>query len=173
MQNKLIVVLDGGLVQCIVGTGAMVGASVTVIDYDTDGGDESEFTPVRQADGSETDAYVRTETVEAATIPCGSFPPLHATESPALAACRAFVAACGGNPPDWLREEFAAAESAVDAADAVPTDPVKAARAALDALIFARECFKVSGSVRALDKTKDAISSAKGAVRHAEGKAMR
>lgn len=31
----------------------------------------------------------------------------------ALDACRAFVEACGGNPPDWLKDEFALAESAL------------------------------------------------------------
>lgn len=30
-----------------------------------------------------------------------------------LAALKAFVAACGGNPPDWLRDEYAAAETAI------------------------------------------------------------
>ncbi len=31
----------------------------------------------------------------------------------ARSALAAFVSACGGNPPDWLREEFAAAENAL------------------------------------------------------------
>lgn len=61
----------------------------------------------------------------------------------------------------------------IDLVPVVPADAAAAARAGLEALIFARECFKASQSVRALDKTKDAISSAKGAVRHAEGKAAR
>lgn len=32
---------------------------------------------------------------------------------PARSALAAFVSACGGNPPDWLREEHAAAENAL------------------------------------------------------------
>lgn len=32
---------------------------------------------------------------------------------PARSALAAFVSACGGNPPDWLREEHAAAEDAL------------------------------------------------------------
>ena len=55
----------------------------------------------------------------------------------------------------------------------VPDDPVRAARAAVDALTFARECLKTAGAPRALERTKFAISSAKGAVRHAENKAAR
>lgn len=34
-----------------------------------------------------------------------------------LAALRDIVGACGGNPPDWLREEFAAAENAIAEAE--------------------------------------------------------
>ncbi len=33
--------------------------------------------------------------------------------SPALKACKAFVDACGGNPPDWLKAEFSLAENAL------------------------------------------------------------
>lgn len=34
-----------------------------------------------------------------------------------LASLRAFVSACGGNPPDWLRNEYATAEDAIAAAE--------------------------------------------------------
>lgn len=38
--------------------------------------------------------------------------------SPAmLAALKGFVEACGGNPPDWLKDEYAAAEDAIAEAE--------------------------------------------------------
>jgi hypothetical protein len=40
-----------------------------------------------------------------------------ATPDATLSALKSFVAACGGNPPDWLREEFAAAENAIGKAE--------------------------------------------------------
>ena len=36
-----------------------------------------------------------------------------ASESKAMTALRAFYDACGGNPPDWLKEEYALAEDAL------------------------------------------------------------
>jgi hypothetical protein len=73
MTEKLIIVLDGGLVQGVTGTGGLVGCKVTVIDYDTDGADEDETTQVDQGDGSVADAFVQTEEVGAAAIPTDDF----------------------------------------------------------------------------------------------------
>ena len=55
----------------------------------------------------------------------------------------------------------------------LPTNPVTATRAAIEALQFARDCLKVAGAKRATDKTRLALSSAKGAARHALNKALR
>lgn len=46
--------------------------------------------------------------------------------------------------------------------------PVMKARAALEHLIAARDLLKAVGAERTLDRVRHAISSAKGAVRHAE-----
>lgn len=58
----------------------------------------------------------------------------------------------------------------VEMAPIVPKDAVEAARAAVEALAFARDCLKVAGAPRAANKTRLALSSAKGAARHAENK---
>ena len=42
---------------------------------------------------------------------------LRAAAPDMLTALRGFVAACGGSPPDWLRDEFAAAENAIAKAE--------------------------------------------------------
>ncbi|BAV52541.1 Uncharacterized protein MLTONO_p0071 (plasmid) [Mesorhizobium loti] len=60
----------------------------------------------------------------------------------------------------------------VDVALAVPADGVAAARAAVEAIRFARDCLKVAGAPRAAKKARLALSSAEGAVRHAENKAL-
>ncbi|AZO48069.1 hypothetical protein [Mesorhizobium sp. M4B.F.Ca.ET.058.02.1.1] len=68
--DKLVVVLEGGLVSHIAGTGIMVGRTVHVIDYDTDGATigDSELYDIEQSDGSTTTAYFNTETVGEMTI---------------------------------------------------------------------------------------------------------
>ena len=53
---------------------------------------------------------------------------------------------------------------------AVPGDAVEAARTAVEALAFARDCLKIAGALRAANKTRLALSSAKGAARHAENR---
>ncbi|MBZ9694893.1 hypothetical protein [Mesorhizobium sp. CO1-1-9] len=58
----------------------------------------------------------------------------------------------------------------IELAPIVPADVVKAARTAVEALAFARDCLKAAGALRAANKTRLALSSAKGAVRHAENK---
>jgi len=55
----------------------------------------------------------------------------------------------------------------------VPADPKQAARLAVDALRLARDCLKVSGSPRALERTCAALSSARGAVRAVEYRTSR
>lgn len=51
---------------------------------------------------------------------------------------------------------------------------VLAAKSAVASLIHARDCLIDAGaSKRCVDKVRVALSSAKGAVRHAEGKAVR
>ncbi len=80
MSDKLAVILEGGLVQCIVGTGALIGKNVVVIDYDTEGGDMDDIVVIEQGDGSNADAYVSSHTVTLAEIgiPFGEFDPLPA-----------------------------------------------------------------------------------------------
>ncbi|RWM48381.1 MAG: hypothetical protein EOR78_29480 [Mesorhizobium sp.] len=53
-----------------------------------------------------------------------------------------------------------------------PTDPVAAARAAVEALRFARDCLTIAGADRTKQRISLALSSALGAVRHAQNKAV-
>lgn len=55
----------------------------------------------------------------------------------------------------------------------IPNDPVQAARAAVEAIQYARDCLKVSASPRTLERVAHALSSAKGAVRAAEYRKQR
>lgn len=53
-------------------------------------------------------------------------------------------------------------------------NPVAATKLAVEALTLARDCLKAAGaSDRCIGRVRLALSSAKGAVRHAEGKAVR
>lgn len=61
----------------------------------------------------------------------------------------------------------------MDVQPVVPRDAVAAARAAVEALRFARDCLKVAEAYRTRKRVVDALSSAKGAVRNAELKASR
>lgn len=70
MRPKIIIVLEGGLVSAVVSHDpAIVGLEVAIIDYDTDGADETEITELAQADGDTAEAIVRGDVIEAATIP--------------------------------------------------------------------------------------------------------
>lgn len=51
--------------------------------------------------------------------------------------------------------------------NALPEDPVKAAEEAVKALRYARDCLRIAGASRALDRVRLALSSADGAVRAA------
>jgi hypothetical protein len=55
----------------------------------------------------------------------------------------------------------------------VPSDPVAAARFGYALLALARDCFKSVRSIRTVKRIREALSSAAGAVRHAENKAAR
>ena len=66
--GQLAIIMDGGLVQCAVGTGPLVGCNLVVIDYDTDGAAEDELTEVPQTNGTVADAIVRLEAVHTAKI---------------------------------------------------------------------------------------------------------
>lgn len=71
----LAVVLEGGLVQCLVSNAPEAFAfveSVTVIDYDTEGADQIAY--VRQADGSYSDACISGQSIDLATIDLEEFP---------------------------------------------------------------------------------------------------
>lgn len=69
-EDKLVVVLDGGLVQCVVGTGKFVGMEVHVVDYDTDDcvQDDDKLKIIIQEDGSNELAFYRIEQVGQMTI---------------------------------------------------------------------------------------------------------
>ena len=56
---RVVVVLDGGLVQAICTLGVQV--EVIVIDYDTDGADDHELTPIMQGEGQSVDAITYSE----------------------------------------------------------------------------------------------------------------
>jgi hypothetical protein len=56
--GNLAIVLDGGLVECAVADGPLVGGDIVVIDYDTEGADDDELTEVPQGSGMVADAIV-------------------------------------------------------------------------------------------------------------------
>ncbi|TIW21322.1 MAG: hypothetical protein E5V63_29615 [Mesorhizobium sp.] len=66
--GALAITIEGGMVQSVSGTGSMVGRTVHIIDYDTDGADESELSEVIQADGDAAEAIVRTEIIDDLTV---------------------------------------------------------------------------------------------------------
>lgn len=75
-ESRVAIILEGGLVQQVVATGALIGHEVTVIDYDTEGAQEDSLTDIDQGDGSLVTASVRTiEITEAGiVIPGGAEP---------------------------------------------------------------------------------------------------
>ena len=65
----IIITLEGGLVSAVVAHyPQLIGLPVTVIDYDTEGADDSEICTVDQADGSSAEAICHTDTVAQATV---------------------------------------------------------------------------------------------------------
>ena len=53
-MTKLFVALEGGMVTCVCSDQPkrFGGIEVVIVDYDADGAEEDELTPVRQKDGS-------------------------------------------------------------------------------------------------------------------------
>ncbi len=88
---QLALVFEGGSVSHVVTANpALVGMSYVTIDYDLEGVAPEQSVKVRQADGTDADAYVREHEVTLATIPVGkiaSYPP--ADIDPAEVAWRA------------------------------------------------------------------------------------
>lgn len=66
--GKIAVIIDGGMVQEVVADGALIGLSVTIIDYDTDGAGEGETEDVDQGDGTAKAAYIGQLNATKATI---------------------------------------------------------------------------------------------------------
>lgn len=62
--QRLAVVLDGGLVQAVVGENVPVDLEVAIIDYDTLGAEDSDLMSVRQSDGSTAEAVVALQPIE-------------------------------------------------------------------------------------------------------------
>ncbi|AZO29361.1 hypothetical protein [Mesorhizobium sp. M1B.F.Ca.ET.045.04.1.1] len=68
VPERVVIVIEGGMVQSVSGTGSMIGRTVHIIDYDTDGADESELSEVIQTDGETAEAIVRTEIIDELTV---------------------------------------------------------------------------------------------------------
>jgi hypothetical protein len=70
LQTKLYIVIEGGCVQsvCSDDPAAFAGVEVVVIDYDTEGADAADITPVCQGDGTSEPAIVGRWGVDAATV---------------------------------------------------------------------------------------------------------
>lgn len=61
---RLAIVLDGGLVQGVVGENLPSDLGVAIIDYDTEGLDDVDLALVRQSDGSDAEAYVTLSSID-------------------------------------------------------------------------------------------------------------
>lgn len=70
---------------------------------------------------------------------------------------------CGGDVVEWLGE----LRECLEEATTPPADPVTQVSAAIEHLRAARELLKQAGAPRAADKVRAALSSTKGARRHA------
>jgi hypothetical protein len=77
-KPKLAIVLEGGLVQCVVSDQPemFAGLEVLTIDYDTDGADDDEISTVPQADGTEEEAIVGWHDITQATTDLMGIKPL-------------------------------------------------------------------------------------------------
>ncbi len=56
--GDLAVVCEGGMIQAVVGNGALIGQTITTIDYDTEGAQEDSLVEIDQGDGQVQDAAV-------------------------------------------------------------------------------------------------------------------
>lgn len=64
VPRRLAVVLEGGIVQSVVGQNVPDDIDLAIVDYDTDGADAEDLTPVRQANGSEASAIVSSPRID-------------------------------------------------------------------------------------------------------------
>lgn len=62
--RRLAIVLDGGLVQAVVGENLPNNLGVAIIDYDTEGVDDVDLALVRQSDGSDAEAIVTLSAID-------------------------------------------------------------------------------------------------------------
>lgn len=62
MANRIVIILEGGLVQNVLSDGEPV--NYAVVDYDTEGVGDDEITMIPQDSGSEADAVCRTDVTE-------------------------------------------------------------------------------------------------------------
>jgi len=60
-KNRIVVVIEGGLVQSILADNPD-SIEAVVMDYDTEGADPCDYATISQNDGSERDAFVHMET---------------------------------------------------------------------------------------------------------------
>ena len=80
------IVLEGGLVQCVVTQNPNgVGTPYIIVDYDVDGADADEMITVPQEDGSIIDAVGRTDEIALARIDIAGIKPYAAAAGPAAA----------------------------------------------------------------------------------------
>jgi hypothetical protein len=66
-KSRLVVVLEGGLVQSVISDDPTLAASceIAVIDYDAENLDPEDITEIRQGDGSVSQAFVHRENIDA------------------------------------------------------------------------------------------------------------
>jgi hypothetical protein len=62
--RRLAIVLDGGLVQAVVGENIPGNLGVAIIDYDTEGADDVDLARIRQSDGSDAEAIVTLSAID-------------------------------------------------------------------------------------------------------------
>ncbi|WP_377806697.1 hypothetical protein [Azospirillum sp. A29] len=62
--RRLAIVLDGGLVQAVVGENLPGNLGVAIIDYDTEGADDVDLARIRQSDGSDAEAIVTLSAID-------------------------------------------------------------------------------------------------------------
>lgn len=66
--GEITIVLDGGLVNCVITDGPLVGLSFNTLDYDTEGADEDELSGVLQSDGRILKAVVGGDVISKSAI---------------------------------------------------------------------------------------------------------
>ena len=66
--ERLVVVMEGGIVQAVIANQPDTAPDIAVVDYDTDGYEPNELRPITQSDGSQSLALVIEHFVEPAGI---------------------------------------------------------------------------------------------------------